>query len=113
MKTVIKQPIITAGFGLVLFLICAGTIVSYWSLTGKASIASRPNPMLIIAIANSFSMVLLGWVYSRLWRWFANSQQAKQECNVPQATGERFFNLSLDMLIMGNNNGYFSEIEPP
>src|SRR5919202_1408553 len=77
-KEGIKQKILTAGFGLALFVIGGVSVLAYWSLTTPKPVVNGSNPMWIVAIANSFSLVLLGWVYSQLRDLFANSQGSEE-----------------------------------
>lgn len=68
MKWLIEQKIITSGLGLAWLMLSGVSVVSYWSLTGLYPAATLPNPMLMVAIGNSFSLVVLGWVYYLLGR---------------------------------------------
>lgn len=106
---------------------------------GKPWIGNGFNPMLIVAIANSCSLVVFGWVYSRLGLGFTPSpcledvprpstkpehdhkslaepldsalQPGHQQSEESQSVA-RFFNLSLDMLLISNTDGYVTHINP-
>lgn len=73
MKTVITKRTISTWFGLALCLLSGVTIFSYWSLMSQSWMGNGFNPMLIVAIANSCSLVVLGWLYSRLGLGFTDS----------------------------------------
>lgn len=63
MKSLIEQKIIIGWFGLALLILSGVSIFSYCRLMGTHYTANLPNPMLIVAIGNSFSLVILSWVY--------------------------------------------------
>lgn len=112
-KKIIQGNVMTTGLGLVMFALGGASIVAFWSLVDGQSIASLPNSMLIVALANSFSLVFLSWLYSRHWRMFTNPQESvEQERDALQTTMQGFFNLSLDLLAIGNVDGYFTHLNP-
>jgi PAS domain S-box-containing protein len=91
MKTVITKKTISTWFGLALCLLSGATIFMYWSLRSQSWLGNGFNPMLIVAIANSCSLVVLGWVYSRLGHGFTPSLYTEDlsRPNVePQKDGE-------------------------
>ncbi|HEY9711126.1 MAG TPA: PAS domain S-box protein, partial [Oculatellaceae cyanobacterium] len=128
MKLAIEKKMIIGGFGLGLFILSGVSIISYWSLIGVHPATSLPNPMLTVALGNSLSLMILGWVY------FLYSSLITRKCPFYEATGEadaigcvshditdrkraeleqeRFFNLSLDMLAIANDDGYFTYLNP-
>ncbi len=63
MKSLIEQKIIIGWFGLALLILGGVSIFSYCRLMGTHYTANLQNPMLIVAIGNSFSLVILSWVY--------------------------------------------------
>lgn len=126
--------VISYGFGLVLFLLGSTIALLYGSLIGAPWVLNHLNPIDLlrtVAIANSISVILLCWIYVLFWRSIANSQrseaelreshkqletildnsperkQAEQECEAARSASQRFFDLSLDMLAIGNSEGYF------
>lgn len=139
MKTVITKRTISTWFGLALCLLSGAVIFAYWSLISQSWLGHGFNPMLIVAIANSFSLMVLAWVYSRLGHGFTPSLYPEDLSHPnlePQKDGEsvaalldstlqpwrqpgvkspstdRFFNLSLDMLLISNTDGYAIHINP-
>jgi hypothetical protein len=76
---------------LALCLISGVTIFSYGSLMGKPWSGNGFNPMLIVAIANSCSLVVLAWVYSRLGLGFTHlpfSEDVLHQSTQPNPEGE-------------------------
>ncbi|HEY9829708.1 MAG TPA: PAS domain S-box protein [Stenomitos sp.] len=135
----ITKRTINTWFGLALCLLSGVTIFVYWSLRSQSWLGHGFNPMLIVAIINSFSLMVLAWVYSRLGQGFTPSLYTEDLLcpNVePQKDGEsvaaildstlqlwgqpsgdspstdRFFNLSLDMLMISNTDGYATQLNP-
>ncbi|HBB34092.1 MAG TPA: hypothetical protein DDZ80_08020 [Cyanobacteria bacterium UBA8803] len=68
MKGSIEQKIIIGGLGLVLLVLGSTIAFSYWNWPQATPANNRANPILLVAIANSFSLLLLGWIYYRLVR---------------------------------------------
>lgn len=63
MKSLIEQKIIIGWFGLALLMLSGVSVLSYWSLIETDYTGNLPNPILIVAIGNSCSLVILSWVY--------------------------------------------------
>lgn len=71
-KENIEQKSIVTGLGLALFLIASTSVLSSWSLVAGFPASRLPNLIVIVAIANNLSLVLLGWVYFQRWRSHAS-----------------------------------------
>ncbi|MEW6495266.1 MAG: PAS domain S-box protein [Cyanobacteriota bacterium] len=113
-----EQKIII-GVGLALFLISGASIFSGWNLIGGVSLASRLNPMLIVATLTSLSWVLVSAVFilmlrSRLTRLRSETEGnwTELERDALQASAQHFFNLSLELLAISNFDGYFTHLNP-
>ncbi len=74
-----EQQIIIGRLELALLMLNGVSAFSYWSLVGVDLAASLRNLMLTVAIANSFSLLLFGWVYYLLWRSLATRERSEEE----------------------------------
>lgn len=63
MKSLIEQKIIIGWFGLGLLMLSGVSVLSYWSLSETDYTGHLPNPILIVSIGNSCSLLILSWIY--------------------------------------------------
>lgn len=63
MKSLIEQKIMIGWLGLALLMLSGVSILSYWSLIETHHTGNLTNPMFLVAIGNSCSLVILGLVY--------------------------------------------------
>ncbi len=94
MKSEIEQKIITGGFGLALCILSGVSVISYWSLTGLHPVTSWSNSILTVAIGNTLSLMLFGWVYFLLRRVSAKQRQLQQAVQESQQQLETLANHS-------------------
>ncbi len=87
MSELSHKKLIIAALRIALFLFSSVAVLCYGSLMGRQSVVWFPHLIVIVAIANSFSVVLLGWIYSQLWRTLTDCQESEDAL---QQSQERF-----------------------
>ncbi|HBL15167.1 MAG TPA: hypothetical protein DD379_28010, partial [Cyanobacteria bacterium UBA11162] len=73
------QNITLCGLGVVLLILASISLFAYGSLIGVGLAATVSNPILIVAIANTVSLVLLAGLYSQLHLLLAHTQRTNEE----------------------------------
>ncbi|HEY9671327.1 MAG TPA: PAS domain S-box protein [Waterburya sp.] len=69
------KKLIIVGLRIVLFLLSSVTVLFYGSLITRQPIVGLLSLSLIVAIANSLSVVLLGWIYALFWQTLSQHQE--------------------------------------
>lgn len=77
MRKLSQEKLILVGLGAVLLLLCSVTGLCYGNLITKQPIAGFFPFRVVVAIANSLSVVLLGWIYALFWRMLSQKQESE------------------------------------
>ena len=84
MRELSQKKLIIVGLGIVLFLLSSVTALCYESLITGQPITGFGSLIIIVAIANSLSVGLLGWISALFWRSFSLPQESEDTIQLSQ-----------------------------